>query len=75
MIFSVVLDSFLHKASVNGAEHMTIRRVNRWNWTDKIRAMTFLSHQAIPDTGSTFWQDAKELTIKTMYLASRYLAF
>lgn len=71
---------FLHKSSMDGTEHTTIHMVNQLKQFSivrgsKIKAMTFLSHKAIPDTISTFWQTVKELTIKVMYLAPQYLAF
>lgn len=85
MIFSAVLGHFLHRPFMDGAKSMTICRVNQvklrqfsvvWGYRcSKIKALTFLSHQAVPDTSSTFWQDAKELTIKVVYLAPQYLAF
>lgn len=50
---------FLHKSSMDGTEHMTIQMVNQLKQFSivrgsKIKAMTFLSHKAIPDTISTF---------------------
>ena len=71
---------FLHKSSMDGTEHMTIYMFNQLKQFSivrgrKMKAMTCLSHKAIPDTSSTFWQTVKELTIKVMYLAPQYLAF
>lgn len=65
---------------MDGAEHMTSHRVHQLKQFSivrgsKIKAMTFLSHQPILETTSTFWQDVKELTIKVTSLAPQYLDF
>lgn len=64
MIFSAVLGNFLHRIPMGDTENMAIYRVNqvklgqfsvvRGYRCSKIKALTFLSHKAVPDTSSTF---------------------